>query len=144
MSDRTVTEVNGKQYQIGRLPALTQLHVARRLMPCLAGLTKAAPKVQEILPKDSTADEQTADLVLNEVIQPIAEALSTMKDEDVNYIVTTCLKCCYFKQDTGWAPMVNGAGQIMIADLQLPELLGVTLAVIKENLGGFFLGGPPS
>lgn len=140
-ADRTLATVNGKEYQIGRLPALEQLHVARRLMPCLAALANVdTNKVSSILEKG----EENVDKAFNQVALPIAEALANMTDEQVNYVITKCLGVCYFKQDTGWARMTNGSGQIMNADLELPDLLGVTVEVIKENLGGFFHGGLPS
>lgn len=145
MAERTIVEVNGRQYQVGRLPALTQLHVARRLMPCLAGLSKMASKFQGILPEKAEGSEAQAEEVLNEVITAVGQALSGMSDEDVDYIVKTCLKICYYQQDDKtWAPMTNSQGLIMNADLQLPDLLGVTVEVIKENLGGFFRGDPAS
>lgn len=136
MSERSIIEVNGNSYQVGKLPALTQLHVARRLMPCMAALAKVAPKAEEI------PTEGDAENLMNEVIGSAGTALSKMPDEDVEYIIKTCLKVCYYKQPTGWVPMVNVQGHITNADLQLGDLLGVTLAVIRENLGGFFTSGP--
>jgi hypothetical protein len=149
-ADRTLATVNGKEYQIGRMPALEQLHVARRLMPCLAALANVdTDKVQSLLPQaasetESTNNDQQVDKAFNQVALPIAQALAGMSDDQVNYIIVACLKVCYYKQDTGWARMTNNTGQIMNADLSLPDLLGVTVEVIKENLGGFFPGGLPS
>jgi hypothetical protein len=147
--ERTIVEVNGRRYQVGRLPALTQLHVARKLMPCIAGLSKLAPKIQGMLPGSATEDKATdamAEEVIGEVVGSVGAALSSMSDEDVEYIVKTCLKVCYAEQagTGGWAPMANSQGLIMDANLELPDLLRVTMEVVKENLGGFFRGGPAS
>jgi hypothetical protein len=118
-------------------------------MPCLAALASVDPdKVQSLLPQagdePKPTDDQQVDKAFNQVALPIAEALAGLSDEQVNYIIIACLKVCYYKQDTGWARMTNGSGQIMNADLTLQDLLGVTVEVIKENLGGFFPGDQPS
>jgi hypothetical protein len=136
---RTV-DINGKTYQLGRLTAISQLHVARRLAPALMKLQVAAddstPLVEEGGGMNMTA--------IGKVLAPMAEALAIMTDQDVEYVVNTCLKVVQVKQEQGWAWVMNSGGVLMFHDLQLPDLLQLTAQVIGANLGGFFPSAPPS
>lgn len=120
--------INNIKYQIGKLDAFKQLHLARRLAPCLFALGKVSSENLDI--------EGSAALAL---MGPIAEALSKMDDNDVNYIVTTCLNVCERQQSQGFARVMNGSN-LMFQDIDLSIMMQLAIAVIKENLGNFFPG----
>ena len=111
--------IGARTFTTGKLDAFKQLHVARRLMPVL---TQMSGGLADSLPK-------------------MAEALATMSDSDVDYIIGACLKVTRLHQPSGLAPLVNGHGQLMFQDLELDALIQIASAVIRENLGGFFQGG---
>jgi hypothetical protein len=95
-------EVGGHRYRIGHLDAKKQFHVARRIAPILAGMGKGA----------TTKSENPM-----EQIAPIAEALSKMSEEDVDYVLDTCLAVCLRAQASGeYAPVVARAGGLMFQD----------------------------
>ena len=130
------TEINGINYTIGKLDAFTQLHVARRLAPVLAGMFTAFRHAPEIA---NAAD----DSILAMATGPLAETLAKMSNEDVDYVVNACLSVCQRQQAKGWAKvMVNGS--LMFSDIELDALLGLTVAVIQENLGRFFSTSQPA
>jgi len=129
-------EVAGRRYQIGRLNALQQLHLTRRLGPMLivAGISI------DMLRKGMKIDLD--DMVA--MAGPVMELLSKMPDAEVEKIVFTCLSVCKRLSGTAWAALTTPDGtQLMFADMDMPEMMRVVLEVIKDNLGNFLteLGG---
>jgi hypothetical protein len=116
-------EVNGNVYRIGRMDARKQFHVSRRLAPLLAGLGGAI--------SGKKADAAAT-------FQPIAEALAQMSDEDTDYILDNCLAVVSRQQGNQFAPVMARGGSMMFEDIDLPTMMQLTIAVIRENLGGFF------
>jgi len=119
-------EIGGNSYRIGQMDVRKQFHVARRLAPLLPGLgaMKSADK---------------GDLI--ESVGPIAEILSKMSDEDVNYIIDACLAVCARSQGASApARVVNNAGQLMFQDITMPQMIQLAVAVIQGNMSGFFPG----
>ena len=152
--------VKGAVYRAGRLDAFQQFHIARRLGPVMAALAGAASEAASPAVAGGSATEPgglpaidglSDEAVTNLVAGPLAAAISELKQEDVDYILKTCLKAVERQQTnaTGgipfWAP-VAPAGAIMFEDLRydLSAMLELVTHVIQENLGSFFgTGGPP-
>ncbi|WP_024904462.1 phage tail assembly chaperone [Robbsia andropogonis] len=124
-------EINGQGYRIGRLDVKRQFHVARRLAPLLAGLGGALKNSAD---KDSVG--------FSELVAPIAEALSKMSDEDTDYVIDSCLSVVQRQSGNAWAPVMARGGGMMFSDIELSEMLRLTVAVIQGSLGGFFPGAP--
>lgn len=135
------TDINGTTYVIGKLSAMEQLHVARRLAPVLASLIPAFVGNPGLF--DKNEDEGGgADAMMIIASGPVAETLSKMSNEDVDYVVNACLSVCEWKQAKNFAKvMVNKV--LMKGNLELDELMGLTIAVIQENLGRFFPTSQP-
>ena len=114
-------KVGEHTYQSGRLSAMQQFHVARRLAPMLQGIGQGLRTVE-------------ADPVA--MFGPIAEALSSMSDVDAEYIVNLCLDACTRQQTGGWAK-VRSQGGIMFPDIQMPQMLQICWHVLQDNLGNF-------
>lgn len=122
-------EVGGFQYRIGRIDARKQFHVARRLAPLLAGLGDASS-----LKGDGFA----------KFLGPIAEALSHMSDDDVDYVLDACLSVCHRLQGNGQgAPVITRSG-LMFQDIDMGQMIQLSVKVIQSNLGGFFPGAAPA
>ena len=131
------TTFNKIEYRTGKLSAFEQLHVARRLAPALANLFtvfSTAPTMGE--------GESIEDTILSLATGPLADTFSKMSDEDVDYIVNTCLGVCERQQEKGWAKIMR-SGTLMFHNLELDELLGLTFTVIQENLGRYFPSSQP-
>lgn len=126
-------EVNGQLYSIGQLDARAQFHVSRRIAPILAsmGISLATLKAGANLNLDTLATS----------LGPVSEVMASMSDESVDYIISTCFTVVSRKQpEVGgkaqWAPAANGA-RMMFADINMPAMLRIVVAVLQENLMDF-------
>lgn len=125
-------EVKGNSYSIGKLDCFQQLHITRRLAPAMA---LAGISLSEISTKQSvTLDDFVPMLV------PISKVIAAMPEDDVNYILRTCLSAVKRGQAGGkFAPVQAGAA-LMFADIDMPVMLRLVTEVVKENLGPFLQG----
>lgn len=156
-------EINGIEYTIGRLNAVDQFHVSRKiapivpkLMPIIAevakgDLTKAIAAIEANEEKIKKAedlgevDENTHepevipdldDLTpLADAFSPLMEVFASMPEEDVNFIIYKCLSVV---KRGGAVVCRNNA--IMFDNLDMTELLPLVIATIRLNLGNFILG----
>lgn len=122
-----IVEVGGQKYRIGRIDARKQFHVARRLAPLLAGMGESA-----------LADKAGGFAAM---VGPLTTALSSMSDEDVDYVLDACLYVCQRIQPNGQgAPVIARSGGMMFEDIDMGQMIQLAVKVIQENLGGFFPG----
>lgn len=129
---------NGKHiYRAGRMDAMTQFHVMRRLTPCLgkmAGL--AGGKVKLIFDAEGNIVDIDGDL--DDVLLPLVNAITALSDDEVNFVFNACLEVTERKQAGGaWAPLCV-KGTVMFDDITLPVRLQAVYQVVKENLTDFF------
>lgn len=128
-------------YQTRKLDAFKQLHIVRRLTPCLGALASLADNKAR-LTHDADGKVTGVDGDIGEVMRPLADAITSLKDEDVEYILNACLEAVERRQGSGWAKMrVNGV--TMFEGLTLPAMLAIAYHVIRDNLTDFF-GDLPS
>lgn len=130
--------VSGHKYKIGRLPAMQQFHVMRRLSGILAALVAAAPKSSVPGKIDPTAFFENAekeDVIL--LLEAVIAELSGMDDAVAEYVIHTCLSCVERKSGPGWARVVADDA-LMFEDLTMAAMLTLTGRVIKDHFSGFF------
>lgn len=135
----TTHTVKGHTYVVGKLSAMKQFHVVRRLAPLLLGLVgKDKAKMQEL--KGLAPEEmlkRSSDMgpkALSSMIKEIA----AMDDKSAEFIIMTCLGAVERKQGTGgWAALVAG-GELMFEDVDMVGMLTLVGHVLMENLSGFF------
>lgn len=126
----SIIEVKGNKYECGRLSAVTQFHVTRRLGPVLvvAGISIEMIRTGMKLALD--------DLV--SMAGPVIEVLSKMSDADTNYILTACLSAVKRESAGKFAPITADKSlDLMFADIDMPTMLRLVVEVLKENLGNF-------
>jgi hypothetical protein len=145
-------KLDGVDYVVGTLDVITQFQVARRLGPVIAilgdSIRDGMSRARSMLKPDSKLSEQ----MLNIQLEPLAQSLARMSDQDTNYILGACLAVCQRKvEPQGWAQViVTGSGMdgtkplLMFPDIQLNTLMGLVIHTIQENLMGFFTTVPPS
>lgn len=141
MKPATEVEVGGAKYRINRLDAMKQMHVVRRLAPMFKAIAEAMQSLGGVSVKfDELIDSPQAVEALN----PLADALAQMRDEDADYIVGTCLDACLRQAapnvDT-WTP-VRVNKNLAYQDIELPQMLTLTWHVLTENLARFFPSRP--
>lgn len=135
-------ELNGHEYVIGRLNALDQLHVSRKisplvptLMPIISEIAKGDLEKTIKAIEDGDNEELSGLEPLAEALSPLMEAFSNLPEKDVNYVVHKCLSVV----KRGGAVVCRGES-IMFDDLDMEHILPLALAVIRINLGNFIQG----
>ena len=117
---------NSIVYLVGKMSTFKQLHVSRKLAPLMGTMVRV---------KSSGAELNFENLAM-----PIAAALATMKDEEVESIIGDCLSAVQRKipGGLGYAPVWNAdAKSLQFEDIGLREMMQLVHAVIMDNLGGF-------
>lgn len=128
MSEITIAK---QTYRIGKMNALQQFHVARRLAPILATMGLSLRQLAD-------GSKMSIDDFLP-VLGPVTEILARMSDEDSNYVIFSALAVSERKQGDKFAPVVVSAN-LMFQDLDLPAMMRLVVEVLNENLGGFLTG----
>lgn len=137
-----IIPIGGHDYTIGRLNALDQLHVSRKIAPIVPNimpiLTEVAKgdleKVIESIESDENAELGGLE-PLAKALEPFMEAIAKMPEDDVNYVIHKCLSVV--KRN---GSVVCRGESIMFDDLDMNHLLPLTVAVIRTNLGNFIQG----
>lgn len=125
--ETTSFPLNGQEYRIGRLSAMTQFHVSRKILPLLA---------QVGLSLESLRSLNTAAMM--EIVGPASSVLAAMSMEDADYVVGTCLGAVQRRQGEGWQRVWVQGGGLVFQDIDMLHMLRLVVEVLKENLGGFF------
>ena len=125
-------EVDGKLYHIGKLNALQQFHVSRRLAPVLAAVGITLQSLAQA--KAGKQGDFTA------AIGPAADVMAKMTDEEANYILFTCLSVVGRKDGDRRMMVCTRDGLMQYQDMDMPVMLRLVVAVLMENLGNFLPG----
>jgi hypothetical protein len=140
---RTVT-VDKDTYVIGALNCFEQFSVARRLAPMMATVFNTFSDIQPKLAV-ATDDDSKFSLIAEVAAGPLAEALATMKEEDVQHILTMCLAAVSKREGTTELSVYDrGSKRLRYSTLQMPAMINLVVNVIMDNLGSFFPTGQPS
>ncbi|WP_404798963.1 phage tail assembly chaperone [Acinetobacter thermotolerans] len=137
-----IIPIGGHDYAIGRLNALDQLHVSRKIAPIIPNilpiLTEVAKgefsKTLESLEAGSSEELDGLE-PLAKALEPFMEAIAKIPEDDVNYVIHKCLSVV----KRNGAVVCRGTS-IMFDDLDMSHLLPLTVAVIRTNLGNFIQG----
>lgn len=133
----STTTLNGVTYRIDKMPARTQFHVYRRLLPILMTLDRVPQILAFAKEKELSTEEQMGMMLA--ALRPLASALSEMKDEDADYVITAALSVVYREQAEGkFAPVLAPNGVMMFNDIDLSGMVQLTVETIQENMGNFF------
>jgi hypothetical protein len=138
--------IKGNVYRTGKLDAFTQLHIVRRLTPCIGKLAALAGGSVKLKYGD---DGKVVDIDgdPDAVLTPLANAITAMSDEDVEYVFNACIEVTERKQAGGAWAALRVKGTTMFDGLTLPVLMQIAYYVVRENLTDFFgelpsLSGP--
>lgn len=142
----TIVNKDERQYSIGKLNVFQQFHVTRRLAPLAASLLSAFQSAATTKPSltEQTNDPATEQMHNLDVgFMALADTLSSMKQDDLDFILQTCLGVVSVIEKGGaLVPLFDkNIGQLRYADLNMPTMINLTMQVIQENLGSYFLSG---
>lgn len=127
--------ISGHVYQLRKMPAFKQFHVARRIAPALAALFAAgsAPPGDRVW----------------RTVETVAAAIGQMSDADSEYVLTACLGAALRRVDSGangtpagWQMVIAGGGMPMFSDIDLGVMMEITWMVLEHNLAGFISALP--
>lgn len=138
--------INNYEYRTKRMDAFKQLHVSRRILPLLAKIPEMLGlTLEDILTAPDDAAKAVTTRLNNINLDVIADGLVGLKQDDVDYILNTCLEHARIKdgKGAGWAPVMRN-GDLMYDHIGMREMIGIAFNVIKDNLGGFFGGSAPT
>lgn len=129
-------EIKGHTYRVGKLSALSQLHVSRKvapLLPPLVALWEQALKAEKPLQESLT---EVAELSV-----PLLDGLSKLPDEQIEYVISECM-AVVMRRDGNAAFPVWGANARapMYDDIDMAVMLQLTARVIADSLGPFIDG----
>lgn len=127
----TKITVNGNTYAIGKLNALTQFHISRRLAPLLAQMGISLHTLRSGMAADLT-DFLPA-------LGPVTEMIAKMPDEDANYVIFTCLAVVTRQSGEKFSAITTGSN-LLYEDIDMTTMLRLVVETVKENMGSFFLG----
>lgn len=124
-------EINGVQYRAQTMDARRQFHVARRLSAVLSPSADALGKVAP------DADSKTNIVA---AINGFFDALSSLPDDQLDYVIDACLDTVSRKDGTQWSPIRRGGA--MMYDLDLYTQGAIVYHVVRGALDGFFASLP--
>ena len=135
-------EINGIEYTIGRLNALDQSHVSRKIAPIIPKLMPIIAEVAKgdldkaIAAIDGGESGDLSDLQpLADALSPLMDAIAQMPENDVNYVIYKCLGVV----NRGGAAVCRN-NTIMFDDIDMAHLLPLVIATIRVNMGNFIRG----
>ena len=128
--------LNGAQYRAAKLDTFKQLHLSRKiapviptLIPVFIGLSKNQGNLAASMDK------------LAILLQPFADGLAELSDENSEYMMTTCLSVVKRLQGETWVPIWSQSQKVcMFDDIELGGLIEICIMVIKDSLGSFIQG----
>lgn len=129
-------DLNGHRYSIGKLSAKQQFHVSRRIAPIVPTLI---PVFVRLAAGSRGITEDPGGMA--DVLQPLADGLAAMKDEDADYVLDTCMQAVQRRQEHGWTAVWSASQRVpMFQDIDLSVMLPLALRVIVGSLGPFIQG----
>lgn len=130
-------EISGHQYQFGKLSAMKQWNVLRRVAPAMVGVLGMANLKAAAAADGGENQFDVKDLI--DKIEPFLDAMSKLSDEDNAYVIDACLSVVTRGQegDRGWAP-VGSSSALMFQDIDLLVMMRLVFEAGRENLLGFF------
>ena len=131
--------IRGVTYHIGRLSARQQWNVVRRIMPLIQQMVPALREAVSAAPKGTDGETDWASVGMD-ALGPLAQALADLSDADSDYVIDTCISVVRRPNQANQLVPMARSGQLMFQDQDdnMVVLLGVTAAVIQENIGPFF------
>ncbi|MDE9411922.1 MULTISPECIES: phage tail assembly chaperone [Acinetobacter calcoaceticus/baumannii complex] len=145
-----IINIGEHAYTIGRLNALDQFHVSRKIAPIIPTLMPIITEVAKgdfinVIESIEAVDGKNGEAVdgkdltglqpLAEALEPFMEAFAKMPEDDVNYIIHKCLAVV----KRGSAIVCRGQS-IMFDDLDMAQILPLVIAVIRVSMANFIQG----
>jgi hypothetical protein len=130
-------DIAGNQYRAGKLNAFQQLHVSRKIAPLIPALIPVFLSVSKMPGriKDNI-------MGLGQVLQPFADGISSLPDDTLEYVISTCLSVVKRHHADVWAPVWSQSAKSMMFDdiNDMGTMIPLVVRVIQSNLAPFISG----
>lgn len=137
-------ELAGHTYRVGKIPAMQQFHLSRKVAPIIPTLVPVFTRLQAgaAASQDGAAAPLTANLdATAEALSPFTEAIAEMPNEAAEFVLSTCLSVVQRQQGTTWSSIWSGQHNTpMFDDIDLGVMLQLAVRVIILSLGPTLAG----
>ncbi len=137
-------DYDGKQFRIANMEPETAFHVGRRLLPLITSMSGFLRMRDDMLALLDGEDNVSKVERMLQVAKPLIDALSSMPDDNANYVLHACLERVFLVQNKTQSTIYNKSAQGYQHQLKLPVMLLLCGMSIVENLSDFFPAGDPS
>ena len=146
-------EIGGTSYRAGRIDAIKQLHVVRRLSPLVGALqgpdldaiTMAPPPPGE--DAANSPEVRQRDDALAGLLSRLTGAVASLSDADTEYVLAVCLGVVERQEANGlgWSRVWNQAARRpQYDDINLVTMMQLVGRVLMANVGDFTSALPRS
>lgn len=141
--ERTIT-LDNAVYRVRKFPVITGAYflkfVVEKILPALEGIQKVLNSGKK---KGENAEINFGNLLnadVGKLVGVVLPVLTSVKQEDMTTIITTCLSFCEKQLPAGFTRVASQNGQFGVAELEydLVTCLKLCFEVLKFNLEGFF------
>lgn len=117
-------DILGQSYEIGKMPAMKQMLILKRIAPVVGPLQTIAANFDEKAPEGA--------------LQAVGDAVAALPDESVEFVTKACLDVCHKKQAGGGLAPISKDGALMYPDLDLLTILSLCAHALIYNFKDFF------
>lgn len=131
-------DIGDVAYQSRRLPAMTELHVTRRLAPVINGML---PQMLAAVAKGGGGAISVQAMDLKEassIATAFVDFIAKMPDADANFVIAECCMVTERKQGEAWSKIwTRGAPRPQFDDIRFPAMAMIVFNVVKEAVVDF-------
>lgn len=129
-------ELNGVQYRASKLDTFKQFHLSRKIAPVIPTLI---PVFMEISRENGDLAKNIDKLAV--LLQPFADGLAALSDENSEYMMATCLSVVKRNAGDKWMPIWSQGQKVcLFDDIDLGGMIQICITVIQDSLGSFIQG----
>lgn len=130
-------QVNGVNYRAGKLSAMQQFHIVRRIAPIISRIAEADPEFFAAARNETNA--------LLRFLKPLTEAIAELSDTDCEYVLSNVLAVVQRQQGQAWGFIWNRSAKApQFDDIDMGVMLQITMRVLEGSLASFFPASAPN
>ena len=134
----SLVQINGQDFNCGKLPTRTQWHVVRRLMPVLQGMMPLFAVLENM--RNEGGNPDLSGINVFDAMSALTNTIGMLTDADADYILDAALACVRWRQGDRWMPIRAPGGAFMIGTAdEFDVQLRLLWEVLRESLTGFSL-----
>lgn len=141
MSERDFT-VGEHKFQLNKIDAFKQFHIARKLSPVLSEVIPILQKISKLKMDGMSEEAKFEAIASTDGISKVLECIANLSDEDSERVLKGLCSAVEMQQKHGnWARVVVG-NVLAFEDLGLPTLLQIAGRSFAYNMADFFRIAP--